>query len=298
MSEVKWIKIVTDIFDDEKMLLIENLPSADSIIVIWFKLLCLAGKTNNSGVFLLNDKIAYTDEMLATIFRRDVNTVRLALTTFEKYEMIEIVNSVITIPNWNKHQSLDSLEKRRERQREYMRERRAKQKLLTENNGKANCKANSKTNVSLLEEEVDRDIDRDIDREEEIEIEVDKKEIRIDVDIYINKWNQLGLNKLMSIKYNTNRYKQLKARIEDYGEENVIKAIENISKSDFLQGKNSKGWTITFDWLIKPNNFIKVLEGNYDNKQIAAVGTANGFNNFEPRKYDYKALEDKLLGWD
>ena len=44
MAEVKWIKIVTDVFDDEKILLIESLPEADSIIVIWFKLLCLAGK--------------------------------------------------------------------------------------------------------------------------------------------------------------------------------------------------------------------------------------------------------------
>ena len=70
MSDVKWIKITTDIFNDEKMLLIETLPEADSMIVIWFKLLCLAGKENNSGVFLMNDKIAYTDKMLATIFRR------------------------------------------------------------------------------------------------------------------------------------------------------------------------------------------------------------------------------------
>ena len=38
-SDVKWIKITTDIFDDEKILLIESLPEADSIIVIWFKLL-------------------------------------------------------------------------------------------------------------------------------------------------------------------------------------------------------------------------------------------------------------------
>ena len=80
------------VFDDEKIMLIENLPSADSIIVIWFKLLCLAGKNNNSGVFILNDKIAYTDEMLATVFRRDINTVRLALKTFENYGMIEIVS--------------------------------------------------------------------------------------------------------------------------------------------------------------------------------------------------------------
>ena len=96
-SDVKWIKICSDIFDDEKIMLIENLPSADSIIVIWFKLLCLAGKNNNSGVFILNDKIAYTDEMLATVFRRDINTVRLALKTFENYGMIEIVSGVYTI---------------------------------------------------------------------------------------------------------------------------------------------------------------------------------------------------------
>ena len=48
MADIKWIKITTDIFDDEKILLIESLPEADSIIVIWFKLLCLAGKMNTA----------------------------------------------------------------------------------------------------------------------------------------------------------------------------------------------------------------------------------------------------------
>ena len=84
MADVKWIKIATDIFDDDKILLIESLPDSDSIIVIWFKLLCMAGKQNNCGVFMMNDRIAYTDEMLATIFRRNINTVRLALRTFEQ----------------------------------------------------------------------------------------------------------------------------------------------------------------------------------------------------------------------
>ena len=126
MATVKWIKIVTDIFDDEKMLLIESLPSADSIIVVWFKLLCLAGKNNNSGVFLLNDRIPYTDEMLATIFRKDVNTVRFALKTFADFGMIEIIDNVITIPNWGKHQTLDAYEKRKERDRIYQKEKREK----------------------------------------------------------------------------------------------------------------------------------------------------------------------------
>lgn len=155
MSEVKWIKITTDIFDDEKVLLIESLPDADSIIVIWFKLLCLAGKMNNSGVFVMNDTVAYTDSMLATIFRRKENTVKLALDTFEQFGMIERIDGAITIPNWGKHQSLDQLENRKEYMRSYMQEYRAKQRGLI---SKPNCKVNSKPNVNSLEEDIDKDI--------------------------------------------------------------------------------------------------------------------------------------------
>lgn len=146
MAEAKWIKIVTDIFDDEKILLIETLPEADSIIVIWFKLLCLAGKQNNKGVFMLNEKIPYNIQMFSTIFRRKETTVQLAFSTFERFGMIEIIDDVIMIPNWGKHQSLDQLENKKEYMRGYMQEYREKQKLIAE--CKTNSKTNSKTNVS------------------------------------------------------------------------------------------------------------------------------------------------------
>ena len=116
-SDVKWIKIVTDVFDDEKILMIETMPECDTTIVIWFKLLCLAGKQNNGGVFQMG-QIPYTDEMFAAIFRRPINTVRLALNTFERFGMIEIIRETVTIPNWGKHQSLDAYEKKKERDRE------------------------------------------------------------------------------------------------------------------------------------------------------------------------------------
>lgn len=155
MADVKWIKIVTDIFDDEKILLIESMPDADAIIVIWFKLLCLAGKNNNSGVFTMNDKIPYTEEMLSTIFRRKINTVRLALSTFEQFGMIEIINGVITIPNWGKHQNIDQLEAKKEYMRRYM------QKYRQLQAGKTNSKTNSKTDVSQADKDIDIDLDKD-----------------------------------------------------------------------------------------------------------------------------------------
>lgn len=167
MSDVKWIKITTDIFDDEKILLIESMPSADSIIVVWFKLLAFAGKQNNDGVFLMSHRIAYTDEMLATIFRRDVNTVRLALNTFQQFGMIEIVEGVITIPNWNKHQTLDAYEKKKERDRLYQAQRRAAQKALIEKSSdkSADESPDESADVAISDKEEDKDIDKDNKKE-------------------------------------------------------------------------------------------------------------------------------------
>lgn len=163
VADVKWIKITTDIFDDEKILLIESLPEADSIIVIWFKLLCLAGKMNNSGVFMMNGTIAYTDKMLATIFRRKETTVQLALQTFENFGMVEIIDGVITIPNWNKHQSLDAYEKKKQRDRLYQAERRANQRALISKSSdiSPDSQKTQSSDVAISEEERDKDIEED-----------------------------------------------------------------------------------------------------------------------------------------
>lgn len=168
MSEVKWIKITTDIFDDEKILLIESLPDAYAIIVVWFKLLCLAGKMNNSGVFVMNNQIAYTDKMLATIFRMKESTVQLALQTFEQFGMVEIIDGVITIPNWGKHQNLEQLEERKRYQREYQREYRKKQKLLVgDDKGSCKCLCNDDVNALDKEEDKEKDKDKDTDTKSE-----------------------------------------------------------------------------------------------------------------------------------
>ncbi|MHB9927915.1 phage replisome organizer N-terminal domain-containing protein [Clostridium botulinum] len=288
--KVKWIKIVTDIFDDEKILLIENMPEADSIIVIWFKLLCLAGKMNNSGVFMLNEKIAYTDEMLATIFRRPLNTVRLAINTFQQFGMIEVIDNVITIPNWSKHQTLDQLEERKEYMREYMKGYREKQKLLATGeckvNGKTNGKVNSKVNVNPLDIEEDIDIDIEEDKDNTTEVVSSNK-----LQPIVDKWNSLNLNKLIAINKGTIRYKLLNARIKEYGIDNILKAIENIETRPFLKGQNKKGWTITFDWLVKPNNFIKVLEGNYTDKEGVNGGIKQNTEGSKKQEYDFSKYE-------
>ena len=58
----------------------------------------------------------------------------------------------------------------------------------------------------------------------------------------------------------------LNARAKEYGIDGIFAAIEKIKNSSFLHGENERGWAITLDWFILPNNFPKVLEGNYDDR--------------------------------
>lgn len=131
MAEVKWIKITTDIFDDEKIKIIDSMPSRDEVLVIWFKLLALTGKVNENGMLFMNNKFAYTPEMLSAVFNRELNIVNLALNTFEKFGMISVEeNEVICIQNWDKHQNIDGMQKLKEQNRDRKRLQRERQKQV------------------------------------------------------------------------------------------------------------------------------------------------------------------------
>ena len=164
MSEIKWIKITTDIFDDEKICLIDALPDHDAILVIWFKILALAGKHNRNGLLMMSDKVHYTDEMLATIFRRPLNTVRMALGVFEQFGMVEIIDGIIALPNWEKHQNIDGMEKIKKQTRNRVAKYRKKQKSLALG-GNVTC------NVTVTESngtEEERDKDKELDEDKNI----------------------------------------------------------------------------------------------------------------------------------
>jgi len=271
MADVKWIKITTDVFDDEKILLIESLPEADSIIVIWFKLLCLAGKQNNSGVFLMGDKIAYTDKMLATIFRRKESTVQLALQTFEQFGMIELIDGVITIPNWGKHQNLDQMENRKEFMRNYMREYRAKQKALT---SKPNCKPNSKPNVrqaDKIREDKIREEDNNISDSDE---SFPKKPVK-------HKYGEYN-----NVLLTDEELDKLKAEYSDYEAR-----IENLSSYVASTGKSYKSHYATI------RNWARKDQQKPVRKEVVPswMKKKPSFNDFKQNDYDFDSLENELL---
>lgn len=149
-------------FEDEKIRLIESMPEADTLLIIWIRLLAQAGKTNASGYIFLSKNIPYSDEMLATLFNRPIATVRLALQTFQQFGMIEITDDqYICISNWEKHQNVDGLEKIREQNR--LRKQKQREKLKLEMSRDSH-ETITQSHATDIEEE------KEIDKEKELEI--------------------------------------------------------------------------------------------------------------------------------
>ena len=149
---------------------------------------------------------------------------------------------------------------------------RSRQKQLPE------CGQSADTTVDIVhtEKEKDIEIDKEIEKEKDIEIDKDinnsikdacssdeeRTSLQKDIKAVIEAWNQLPLNKVTTIKSGTKRHDALVARIRQYGIESVLEAVNMISQSPFLLGQKTD-FIITFDWFVRPNNFIKVYEGNY-----------------------------------
>lgn len=187
MGKISWIKLATNMFEDEKIKLIQTLPDGNSIVLFWIKLLTLAGKTNDKGLIYLGNGISYNDEMLATITNLSTSVVRSGIKTLEEFGMIEITEeNYIQIVNWTKHQNVEGMERVRdgnaERQRVYYYRKKleklginARNKAFPDDSESLKAiyeKANNEPNVRLtLANAPEEDKEEDIEEDKDIDLD-------------------------------------------------------------------------------------------------------------------------------
>ncbi|MVX66824.1 phage replisome organizer [Clostridium chromiireducens] len=130
MADIKWIKLATNMHEDEKMRLIDAMPERDIIHYVWIRILLLGGKVNANGEIFLSDGMPLTAKMLAVLFSRPLESIKLALKILSRLGMIEIApDKVIRIVNWDKHQNIEGMERVREQNRKRAETHREKKKL-------------------------------------------------------------------------------------------------------------------------------------------------------------------------
>ncbi|WP_258297886.1 phage replisome organizer N-terminal domain-containing protein [Paenibacillus peoriae] len=167
MAEIKWIKLSTGMFDDEKIKIIEDMPEADTIIVIWLKLMTMTGRANMGGYIMLTDTIPYTEDMLISVIKRPLPVIKMALSIFERFGMLEVSEQgAFFLPNWEKHQNVDGMEKVREQTKKRVQKYRDKQKQLGSGEANSPVTGNATGNVTVTDgNETDKELDLELEKE-------------------------------------------------------------------------------------------------------------------------------------
>ncbi|EMC7658950.1 phage replisome organizer N-terminal domain-containing protein [Listeria monocytogenes] len=284
MSGIQWIKLSVNMFDDEKIKLLEKMPEGNQMLIVWIRLLALAGKTNDKGRIYLNENVPYTEDMLATLFNRDVGIIRVTLHTLQSFGMIQKTeNGLIEIENWEKHQNVDGMERVREQTRKRVEKHREamRQNRIASGDSKGNKECNVTSSVTVTQSnaiDIDKELDKDINNNNS---DLNFKDF----------WEQNGFGMMLPIEQ-----EKLLAWVDDFSgnQEIVFKALEVTSE----QGANKRNYAyvnkILKNWESRGFKTIADVDAAEKQRQIELEQKYNkpAFN-----KYNKPVKQEILPEW-
>jgi len=278
------------------------MPNGDSLLTLWIFLLVLAGKTNDGGLIYFKPNVPYSIQMLSLIANIPQSTVELGLKTMQDFEMIEIDSEGIIVLNWEKHQNTKGLEKIREQTKFRTRRYRERLKELSDgrnipNNSSNNEQCDASRDVTVTHLDIELDIDKDIRSSSRQQVDsISRVPFQKIVDLYHSICCSLPRIKGLS----ESRKAQLRARWKEYPNFEFWESFfQRVELSDFLAGRvtptnGRKPFIANLQWITKQENFLKILEGNYDNRKGEENDNSDILANAErlARKYREQANKD------
>ena len=259
-----WLKLDRGFFKRHDIAVIEDMPNGKDYVLFYLKL--MLESVDHEGALRFSDTIPYNEQMLASVTHTNIDIVRAAMKLLIELGMVEVFDDK-TLFMAEVAKLLDSETYAARRKREQRKE---------DEKG---------DNVPRLSPVCPQEKEIEIELETEIEQETEKDNGTLsdesvcrpeDVRQVFEAWQSLGIQKLRKVPdSSTNIGKMLRARIKDYGIGSVLEAVEIVRASDFLMGK-ATDFQITFDWFVKPNNFLKIVNGNYDNREKKEQSTRHG----------------------
>lgn len=336
-----WLKLKNDFFNNRQIKKLRRIAGGDTYTIIYLKLQLLS--IDNGGIIEYKGTEKDIFEQLELEIDEDIDNIKITMNFLMANDLLECVDNDVFL---NEVPTLIGSEcKSAERVRKYRKNKELEnQKALQCNNKTLQCNApplQSNTNVTNCNTEIEKEIEKELELDLEIEkeTEIDTKsqseinqsinqdctlgkemptqlENRVKSEIknnseqakIIEEWNSIDDNvpNVTLIRSGSTRQRLLQARINEYGFDNVLKAIDNVKNSQYLKGY-VKSFRITFDWFIKPNNFPKVLDGNYNDFTVtnnndeefdyikANQYTEEEIKNFKTAKDLYPDIDDYIV---
>lgn len=282
-----WLKLPEDFFRQKAIKKLRRIAGGDTYTVIYLKMLLLALKQEGK-LFFEGVEDDFCDELALDLDEEPDNVKITIQFLIAQGLMQECADNEYILPECTNLTGSEDPSAARVRAYRSRKALQCNADVTECNVAVASCNTEKE-----IEKETDTEIETDTEKSKEKkkntedrgevktegtisdEIVCQTQSVSLDVKEVAEAWNSLqslGIKRVSKMITSSIRYKSLSARIREHGKETVLKAIENIKASNFLQGMNDKGWVITFDWFVKPNNFVKVLDGNYSNRVTREQG--------------------------
>ncbi len=282
-----WLKLNENFFEREEIKVIENMPNGKDYIIFYLKLLLKSISTE--GKLKFRNIIPYTPDMLSAITGTDIDTVRVAIDLFAKLDLMEVWDdgTLFMIETQNMIGSETDSAKRMRKLRK-----KEKQKELQPSQSDDNVQK-SDTDIDI-DIDIDTDIDTDIDKEKDTAI---KKPVTAPHEEIVNLYHSICIS-FNPIKRITDKRKgSMNARYRENDNDIEIFRIvfTKVQNSTFLKGGWNTGGKADFDWILRPTNFVKILEGKYDDKDKPKPKQDDNLAYLEEMYREAKAKEDGLI---
>lgn len=311
-----WIKLREDFFEDDSA--IDYLMSQEngSDYVILYQLLCL--KTSNTQGRLYSQVgemiVPYNVEKIRRLTKYfSTDTIVVALELFKKCGLIYLekesgllkidIESMVGSESANQA----AIRKRKSREQQKIAENKALWSGEPTSCDKMSHKNVTKSHIENKSIEYrEKNISTNVDISEKSQ-KNSAEEAVVDLDDgfkdfskrFVEEWNSIPeLTSIRQLRPNSQRYKCFHARYLEVGGD-LMQLIDKIKCSSFLRGKNNRGWKVTLEWVMNPNNFDKVMENKYTDKgKVKEDGTRRNGEDAKVGESDDSAILGEIFGVD
>ena len=289
MAEGKyyWLKLKQDFFKRHDIKIIASMKNGIDYVVFYMKL--MLESLNHDGRLRFSNTIPYNEEMLSIITETNVDIVRSAIKVFEQLKMVEILDDgtyyMHEVEKLTGSAANNDNAKRQQRYRESQKRLALSESTtsVTKNNATVTgnvTKSNERQSIEI-EKEIEKDIEKETDKEREINKETETVTTSHICSCPLKEIQTLFLSICKSFptirSIDGSRRTAVEARWKNNPDIEIFKELFTLAESSsFLKGNNDRNWSATFDWLMKANNFNKVLEHRYDDKK--AKSQSGGHN--------------------
>lgn len=230
---------VQDFLTDEKLM-----ECSASATGIYIRLLCIMHKSEEYGVILLKQKDKQTDNQIKNF--------AIKLAKYLPYSTEEIISGISELLTEGVLQNGgDKLSQKRM----------IKDNDISVKRAESGKKGGIKTQFAKAKEEATHEANSETETETETIIDnvINYNGVVENFHLYCNRMAKVS-------KLSDQRKKHIQARYKEFNYDTIIEVIKKAGKSDFLCGINDKAWKADFDWIFNPTNFLKIMEGKYENK--------------------------------